>query len=68
MLIEHMQMTQSYQFQINQKKHWKETETLTPTSPKLNVTVKKKQSFFKQKLNRPISIQYRNKNNVNSPN
>lgn len=39
MLIEHMQMTQSYQFPINQKKHWKETQT--PTSPKLNVTVKK---------------------------
>lgn len=59
MLIEHMQMRQSYQFKINQKKHWKETQT--PTSPKLNVTVKEK-----QKLNCPISLQY--KNNVNSPN
>lgn len=48
MLIEHMQMTQSYQFQINQKKHWK--ETLTPTSPKLNVTVKKNNRFSNKNL------------------
>lgn len=46
MLIEHMQMTQSYQFQINQKKHWKETQT--PTSLKLNVTDKKTKTLTVQ--------------------